>query len=313
MPEENPAPTPAPEATPTVTPEPAAPAPAPAAPAAPVTPAEPKKSHTGLIVSICAVAAIAIVGTVVAIILINNNKPKEPTVDDLLNSIFKTDDSKDSKSDSGSSLDWGSLFDDDDDYKDDDNDNDSDSDSDIDWSRLFESDDDDDDEEDEDEDYYRSSTSKNSSSKISSCKDAFDCMEKLDKGYTVAEIDKITGLKGEPAYEGSTSSYVWEYANGDKLKYYVSEYSLDVEVEYEKSNYKDSNVDLSGYKSLESDIRAGNVKYKDLVKQFGTEGKLFKRSEYRNGYFWVDSKGGYIEANVSVEDGQVQSAFGILR
>ena len=299
MPEENPAPTPAPQPTPTVTPEPAA-------PAAPVTPTEPKKSHTGLIVSICAIAAIAIIGTVVAIILINNNKPKEPTVDDLLNSIFKTDDSKDSKSDSGSNLDWGSLFgnDDDDDYKDDD-----DSDSSIDWSKLFESDDD----EDEDEDYYSSSSSKKSSSKISSCKDAFDCMEKLDKGYTVAEINKITGLKGEPAYEGSTSSYVWEYSNGDKLKYYISEYSLDVEVEYEKNNYKDSNVDLSGYKSLESDIRAGNVKYKDLVKQFGTEGKLFKRSEYRNGYFWVDSKGGYIEANVSVEDGQVQSAFGILR
>ncbi|MBO7561065.1 hypothetical protein J6T21_03500 [Candidatus Saccharibacteria bacterium] len=289
MPEENPAPSPAPEPTPTITPEPTAPA--------PVAPTAPKKPKTGLIVGICATVAIAITGTVIAIIMINNNKPKEPTLGDLMNNALESIKSGGDDDDKDSGIDWSKLFDDDDEK-----DKDDDEDSSIDWSKLF---DDEDDDKDDDKD--------SSTSKITSCKDAFDCMEKLDKGYTKVEIDKITGITGKPAYEGSTSSYEWEFPNGDKLKYYISEYSLDVEVEYEKNNYKDSSVDFSSYKSIESNIKSGDVKYKDLVKEFGTEGKLFKRSDYRNGYFWVNANGGYIEANVSNETQQVQSAFGIIR
>jgi hypothetical protein len=303
MPEEKPAPTSAPEPTPTVTPEPT--------PAAPVAaPTAPKKPKTGLIVGICATAVVAIVGAVIAIIVINNNKPKEPNLGDLMNSALDTLKSSGNdlsklydnlgKDDDDDDFDWGKLFDDDEEEE-----NDGDEDDEgatIDWGKLF---DDEDDDKDDDKD--------SSTSKITSCKDAFDCMEKLDKGYTKAEIDKITGITGKPAYEGSTSSYEWEFPNGDKLKYYISEYSLDVEVEYEKNNYKDSSVDFSSYKSIESNIKSGDVKYKDLVKEFGTEGKLFKRSDYRNGYFWVNANGGYIEANVSNETQQVQSAFGIIR
>ena len=289
MPEENPAPSPAPEPTPTTTPEPTAPA--------PVAPTAPKKPKTGLIVGICATVAIAITGTVIAIIMINNNKPKEPTLGDLMNNALESIKSGGDDDDKDSGIDWSKLFDDDDEK-----DKDDDEDSSIDWGKLF---DDEDDDKDNDKD--------SSTSKITSCKDAFDCMEKLDKGYTKAEIDKITGITGKPAYEGSTNSYEWEFPNGDKLKYYISEYSLDVEVEYEKNNYKDSSVDFSNYKSIESNIKSGDVKYKDLVKEFGTEGKLFKRSDYRNGYFWVNANGGYIEANVSNETQQVQSAFGIIR
>ncbi len=307
MPEEKPAPSPAPEPTPTVTPEPT--------PAAPVAaPTAPKKSKTGLIVGICATVTIAIVGTVVAIILINNNKPKEPDLNDLMNSALDTLKSSGNdlsklydnldKDDDDNDFDWGKLFDNDDDEEEENDGNEDNKGSAIDWGKLFNNDDD---EEEEDDD------NGSSSSKISSCKDAFDCMNKLDKGYTKAEIDKITGITGKPAYEGSTSSYEWEYPNGDKLKVYISEYSLDVEVEYEKNNYKDSKVDFSGYKAIEGNIKSGNVKYKDLIKEFGTEGKLFKRSDYRNGYFWVNANGGYIEANVDKDTQQVQSAFGIIR
>ena len=301
MPEEKPAPSPAPEPTPTVTPEPT--------PAAPVAaPTAPKKPKTGLIVGICATAVVAIVGAVIAVIVINNNKPKEPNLGDLMNSALDTLKSSGNdlsklydnlgKDDDDDDFDWGKLFDDDEEEK-----NDGDEDDEgttIDWDKLFDKDDD----EEEDKE--------SSNSKINSCKDAFDCMSKLDKGYTKAEIDKITGITGKPAYEGSTSSYEWEYPNGDKLKVYISEYSLDVEVEYEKKNYKDSDVDLSGYTSIKSDIQAGNVSYKDLVKLFGTEGKLYRRTDYRTGYFWVDSKGGYIEAQIGNDTQKVEFISGML-
>ena len=313
MPEEKPAPTSAPEPTPTVTPEPT-PTPE-SAPAAPVAvPTAPKKPKTGLIVGICATVTIAIVGTVVAIILINNNKPKEPNLNDLMNSAFDTLKSSGNdlsklyddldKGDDSEDFNWSKLFDSDDDNEEEEDDGDEDDKgSAIDWGKLFN---DDDDEEEEDDDKG------SSSSKINSCKDAFDCMSKLDKGYTKAEIDKITGITGKPAYEGSTSSYEWEYPNGDNLKVYISEYSLDVEVDYEKKNHKDPNVDLSSYNSIKSEIQAGNVSYKDLVKLFGTEGKLYRRTDYRTGYFWVDSKGGYIEAQIGNDTQKVEFISGML-
>lgn len=323
MPEENPVPTPAPEPTPTPTPEPTTPAPAPAAEPAPAPSVnKPKSSKLPIIITICSLVGIGVIVAVV-ILVINLNKPKEPTAEDALNKLFNTSDNSGSKgNDSGYEL--SKLFGNNDD------DDDSSTDSDIDWSKLFDDDNDSDYDDDDDDDYdYGSnsknnssskdsssnsgSSSKNSSSKITSCKNAFDCLEKLDKGYTATEINKITGITGKPSYEGS-STYEWTFSNGDVLKYYISDYSLDIEVEYKKSNYKDSSIDLSGYKTIESDVKAGTVYYKDFVKALkGAEGKLYRKTDYRNGYFWVDGKGGYIEANVDKDTNLVETVFGMLR
>ena len=145
MPEESPAPTSTPEPTPTVTPEPT--------PAAPVAaPTAPKKSKTGLIVGICAIITIAIVGTVVAIILINNNKPKETDLNDLMNSALDTLKSSGNdlsklydnldKDDDDNDFDWSKLFDNDDDEEEENDGNEDDKGNAIDWGKLFNNDDD---------------------------------------------------------------------------------------------------------------------------------------------------------------------------
>lgn len=279
----NPTSAPVPEPTPTTEPAPAAPAEpvAPATPAAPaaaasITPAVEKKSNKGLIIGICSVLAVAIIGTVVAVILINNNKPKpEDELNDFLNSL------------SGLANDITNST------------STTDDDTTLDWSGLFG---DDEEEDDEEEDTTPSTTT------VEKCNDAFDCLNKIDKVLTAAEIDAMTGIKGEKS-EYSDTRYTWEFPNGETLE--ASTSYLDLSIDYKKELHKDDSIDLSGYNDIKDQIKSG-ITYDEFVTAMkGAKGTLYKKSEYSKSYLWVDGQGGYLTASVT-SSGKISSVFGML-
>lgn len=262
--------------------QPTAPA---AAPAEPVTPAaapvEAKKSNKGLIIGICSVLGVAIIGTVIAIIVINANKPKpEDQLNDLVNSLF------------------GDITD---------NTNDNNDEDDTDWTSWLT----DDDEGEEDGDEYENEEEDEDDTPAvttGSCSDAFECVSKINDLMTVEQINAMTGIEGEKS-EYSDTRYTWEFPNGETLE--ASTSYFDVSVDYKKELHKDSSLDLSGYNDIKDQIKSG-ITYDEFVSAMkGAKGVVYKKSEYSTGYLWVDGKGGYLTASVS-DSGKITSVFGML-
>lgn len=328
----NPAPAPVPEPTPTPTPtpapEPVAPVaePTPVAPAAPATepaPApnplvneslqgyqapvatptatpgadKPKNNKLAAIITICSLVGVAIIAGVI-VLIINLNKPKEPTAKDVLNNLFNM-----TEGDNGD-YNLNDLFGDDDDY-----DYDSYDDDDYDYGNY---------------DYRTDQEKANSKKTLEKCSDAADCMKKLEieAGYTYEQYVDAIGMKGEldtNAYNSDYSkTYIWTFSNGDTIKAEFSDSSsIYLDAEYVKSKHTDSEVDLDGYDEVEDQIEDGTVTYKQLKKALGNvDGLITKRSLYYGDtnenvdYLWVSSNSDkYISASVN-EDGIVTFVSG---
>ena len=269
----------APINNPTPAEAPVAPAPA----AAPVAPAPAKKSNKGLIIGLCSVLGLGIIGAVIAIIVINNNKPKpEDELNNLLNSLFTG-------------------------YNDDEEDDDDDYDYTPSW--LTDDDEEEEDEEEEEEEDEEEEDETPVTTNVDSCSDAFDCVAKINGVMTVAEINKMTGITGEQSAYSDTR-YTWTFPNGEELE--ASTSYFDVSVDYKAAEHKDSSIDLSGYNNIKDRIKSG-VTYDEFVSALnGAKGTVYKKGEYSTGYLWVDGKGGYLYVTVSNTTGQISFVGGML-
>ena len=163
---------------------------------------------------------------------------------------------------------------------------------------------------------------KNAGKTLSKCSSASDCINKLEisEGITVEQYNEAIGITGtvdEDAYNSEYSTtYIWKFSNGDKLKAQFSEYSkISISVDYDFSAHANMGANLDGYDTIKDKIESG-ITYDELKAAFGVDGLRSERYGYNDSdskagkYLWVGSSAAsYIEANVDSHN-IVTSVFG---
>ena len=157
--------------------------------------------------------------------------------------------------------------------------------------------------------------SKNTSDKTQkdkgNCK-ILECINKIDVKDNLDKVNETMGFEGEKTNEGDGyTTYKWALNDYESVEVTFYTSSSNIKINFNDNIIQSDKVDFSKYDEVSKSLKAGDtVTYDDLKKKFKDSGTLVEKSSSTNKYRWVNSEGGYLNANFSVTSGKCSMIIG---
>ena len=144
------------------------------------------------------------------------------------------------------------------------------------------------------------------------CK-VLDCIKKISTDASYEEVNKIIGFDGESYLEGNGwKTYKWELNEDDTVEVTFFSTSTTIKIKFDDDLIKNKKVDFFKYSEIKSALsNSQNVSYKEMKEKFGgVDGTLIEKSSSGNKYRWVNSEGGYLDANFDKDNTRCSMVMG---
>ena len=158
-------------------------------------------------------------------------------------------------------------------------------------------------------------TSKNESKKTQkdkgNCK-ILDCINKIDVKDSLDKVNETMGFDGEKKTEGDGyTTYKWALNDYESVEVTFYTNSSNIKINFNDNLIQSDKVDFSKYNEVSKALKAGEtITYDDIKKKFKDSGTLVEKTSSTNKYRWVNSEGGYLNANFSITSGKCSMIIG---
>ena len=130
------------------------------------------------------------------------------------------------------------------------------------------------------------------------------CMDKLDSKSSLEDINKEIGFEGEKYQEGNGwSTYKWELNEEETVEATFFSTSTTIKIDFPDDLIKNKKVTFAKYDEIKAALNnREEVSYDKIKETFGgVEGTLVEKSSSGYKYKWVNSEGGYLNANFNLD------------
>ena len=144
------------------------------------------------------------------------------------------------------------------------------------------------------------------------CK-VLDCIKKISTDASYEEVNKIIGFEGESYLEGNGwKTYKWKLNDDDTVEVTFFSSSTTIKIDFDDELIKNKKVDFSKYSEIKSALSNNeSVSYATMKEKFGgVDGTLVEKSSSGNKYRWVNSEGGYLNANFDKDNTKCSMVMG---
>lgn len=153
---------------------------------------------------------------------------------------------------------------------------------------------------------------KKSSVKTNGKCNVFECMDLVNIGDSVEDVNATIGLDGE-LLNGTENTYVWHLSEDTSLEVLLSSDSKvnRVDISFPDDTIKSKKVDFSKFDEIKKALSSKeSITLDEFNKKVNGEGTLITKSSYSTSYRWINSDGGYLTASFNTSSGKCTIATG---
>lgn len=130
--------------------------------------------------------------------------------------------------------------------------------------------------------------------------DVFECIKKASTDASYEDMNKLIGFEGEELRSGDGwKTYTWKLNDDESVEVTFYSTSNSIKINFDDETIKNKKVDFSKYDEIKKAMNnREDVSYATMKEKFGgVEGTLVEKSSTGYKYRWVNSEGGYLNAN----------------